>query len=1691
MKRQKNHKTAKLIAALEFIDVRFIEEAGAKIKERPVSGMYFAAGDRKKTVRQMVALVACIALLIAAVPLVTYFSTHLPEIIASIIGEQTTDTDAELTETEITPEETTLPVPETTEEVKHEHNGSEGLIYQINEDGVSATLISGGSCQLMNVQVASRYDGVPVTAIGDYALADLEEMQSLKIPESVKSIGIGAFKNCKNLSSVVIPDTVSYIGANAFENCTSLWVLFLPDALEVIESGLFTNCTALKTVEARNKVRRIIKGAFYGCTALTGLNFNGTSREWNEISKGEYWNIGSAIRQVDCNTGTIKVPAPPEEDSAENDGTPGLEYKLSGVEATLMSVGTCTEKNIVIASTYRGYPVKWIASGVFEGCSDIESVTIPETVVSIGSLAFADCTSLESIYIPASVGSIYSDAFRGCSSLKTIGVDTDNAKYKAVDNCLIQKDSSTLVFACEGCKIPADGSVTSIGSYAFSGMDGLTELLIPEGVTSIMANAIYDCVNLKTVTLPSTITNLHINFISGLESITSLTFPNGNNTYTIEGNCLIDKANKTVLRGYSGSIIPDWITAIGDDAFRGCTNLVSINFPSSLRTIGNSAFRDCTALERIKIHGNVTIMSYAFMYCSNLREVDLGNGVSFGYGYAHIFAYCTGLESISLPESVTRLVSQFEGCTNLREIILHDNITELSGAAFYGCSKLKSVYIGSKVQKLPSNLFEGCKSLTEIVYGGTKHDWYTIEKDSSWMTGAQNLEYVVCVDGSVTASSDTSTLGSFGLIYEINPDGNTATLVGFKNDVSFSGEIVISPSYYGKPVTGISAEAMDQLRNYSGVLVLSSNMNQIPERQFALKPNLKSVVITPGVSSIGDDAFIGCIGMTELTFRGYKSAWEKIEKSDQWNRGAAFTVVHCLDGDVEITPHPLSDDGSAGLQYYVSSEGYATFAGIGTCTETEIVIATNYMGYPVKGITQGALRGNTTVKKVVIPDGIEEISPSAFYECTALVTVSLPDTLRSIGDSAFSGCSSLKNVKLPASLRSIGDYAFGWCSALTSIDLPEGLTSLSGSAFLKTSIKKLYIPKNVTELGWISCETLEALEIHKDNPKYRSVGNCFIDKETKTLIQVFGKPQFPTDGSIEIFGEGALWGRDDITELIIPEGVTYLWNNAIGNNENLKKLHIPSTLEKIEYPIESAFRLKNLEVITVAAGNKTYYAKDNCLIEKETGKLILVNKYGRMPTDGSVKSIGYGPFAGFTWLRSIEIPEGVVSIGSSAFSGCTSLASVSFPESLESIGSYAFGGCTSLKKVELGDNVKHFGTEVFAGCTALEEIRLPKEVEYWAWGIFERCTSLKRIVVPYGVKDFDCRQCTSLTEVILSETVIFADFAGCTALRTVILPQSMTSMYDMFYGCTALREIVIPSGLTKIYRQAFYNCTSLERIVIEGDVTEIGANAFRNCTSLETITLPATLSAIKSEAFRGCTSLREIVFEGSMEEWNKITKGANWDTDTVLAVIRCSDGTVTADAQPEDYSDMSKIPEALRDVLLGKSAFRYAGKGVDILLEDIETSWEKGILKEKDNVAYAVVDMDGDGKLEVVVSTYVDAINNFNNGDKIILREEGGVVYGYHFGGSTLHNGDYMKDIKADGSFTWCTDMPYYNYTSTITFSGESYTIKKHCRYGNSDYYIGESKVTVEEYNEYLTRFEKDHVIWYDLDRFPIEAQKN
>ena len=645
MKREKNYKTARLIEALEYIDVRFIEEAAEKIKTRPTGQAFYGKPSRSKALRQFLALAACVLLLSAAIPAITYLANHLPDIVAFFIGDETTGTDPELTHPETPPTETsrapettfntdpetTAPLYDgTTAEPEPEHNGSYGLEYKMNEDGKSAMLFHRGICTDENVIVASVWNGVPVTRISEAALAEYVKYKTVTIPESVTAIDMRAFKNCTGLENVVLHDGISYIGADAFENCVSLTEITLPKSLEWIQTGLFANCINLQKVIIGNEVERIVYGAFYDCSALRELHYLGTKAEWNAIQKDETWNTKSAITVVHCADGDV--------DLIEYDGSRGLEYRIEGDHAVLVGIGTCTDKDIVTATTYNGLPVTGIDSFEISGNKGITSVTISEGVTHIEVCAFSNCPDLRAVYLPSTLQFLSAGegiAFENCDNIDTIKVADSNPKYYSVGNCLIERGTGNLVLACSKSVLPSDGSIKSIGQFAFGGSDSLEKIVIPEGVTVINPYAFAGCASLKSVTFPDSLTTVRWDAFANCTSLESVK-------------------------------LGDNVTEIGSRVFSGCSSLVDITLPGRVDSFGEEIFAGCPIESIVIPDGVKTLHGGMFANCRKLKSVTLPDGIETIVGFA--FAYCSSLEKITLPRSVTKIQGEvFADCSNLTE----------------------------------------------------------------------------------------------------------------------------------------------------------------------------------------------------------------------------------------------------------------------------------------------------------------------------------------------------------------------------------------------------------------------------------------------------------------------------------------------------------------------------------------------------------------------------------------------------------------------------------------------------------------------------------------------------------------------------------------------------------------------------------------------------------------------------------------------------------------------------------------------------------------------------------------------------------------------------------------------------------------------------------------------------------------
>ena len=331
---------------------------------------------------------------------------------------------------------------------------------------------------------------------------------------------------------------------------------------------------------------------------------------------------------------------------------------------------------------------------------------------------------------------------------------------------------------------------------------------------------------------------------------------------------------------------------------------------------------------------------------------------------------------------------------------------------------------------------------------------------------------------------------------------------------------------------------------------------------------------------------------------------------------------------------------SQGLEYVIVN-GSCTITGLGTCTDTEIIIPEMIDGVPVRTIGYCALQSSKDVVSITIPNSVTSIAMYAFGNCSNLTSINIPDRVTSLDGSMFSGCTSLDKIEIsdtntiyctvngvlfskdqktliaypgvmstyeiPDCVTSIGKYAFYHCDSLTSVTIPDSVTKISDYAFQRCiSLASIVIPDSVTSIGnnvFDNCRSLLSIDI---------------------------------PNSVKNIGQSAFYGCNNLTSVTIPDSVTSIGERAFYGCSGLTSVEIPD----------------------------------------------------------SVTSIGYYAFHGCSSLTSITIPGSVASIpnGESygsvyhigVFSNCTNLRTVIIENGVESIGTYAFFGCSSLTSVYYG-----------------------------------------------------------------------------------------------------------------------------------------------------------------------------------------------------------------------------------------------------------------------------------------------------------------------------------------------------------------------------------------------------------------------
>ncbi len=499
---------------------------------------------------------------------------------------------------------------------------------------------------------------------------------------NIFSIPPEAFSVCSNLKEIIIPEQVTSIGWNAFNGCSNLENIIIPDSVTHIGSSAFSRCTSLTSVTIPDSVTGIDKKAFAGCSNLVNVEIGSGLK-----SLGEDLFRDSPVENISVNEGNKNIIV--ENGIGYNADKTEIMFVMNTVTdvvipSTVIDIGSSFygRTNLQTVSFEEGSKITSIASHAFQGCTSLQSITIPDGVTSIGAQAFYRCTSLASITIPDSITSIGNNIeFQDCSSLYEVINNSDlTITLGGSDNGYVAYYARVLV--------DKEGNRT----YR-SGYDGFTYVDTTDGFRFSYYNGKYQLIAYlgeeETVTLPTD--------INGSE-------------YEIY-----------YFRGAKNVIIPDGVTSIGNYAFDDCTSLESITIPSGVQSIGYEAFRSCTNLTEVNFGENsqlTSIGNYAFDDCTSLQSITIPDSVLSLGSYAF-----TGTAYYNDPanwKNGTLFIGE-----HLIDVYENATVVEAKGGAiaydaFSGCYKLKNLTIGGNHKSLLSSLTNlETLVLTELPF----YDW--------------------------------------------------------------------------------------------------------------------------------------------------------------------------------------------------------------------------------------------------------------------------------------------------------------------------------------------------------------------------------------------------------------------------------------------------------------------------------------------------------------------------------------------------------------------------------------------------------------------------------------------------------------------------------------------------------------------------------------------------------------------------------------------------------------------------------------------------------------------------------------------------------------------------------------------------------------------------------------------------------
>lgn len=877
--------------------------------------------------------------------------------------------------------------------------------------------------------------------------------------------------------------------------------------------------------------------------------------------------------------------------------TANLKYEENGNGYTLVGLRNtqgAVPQNLRIGY-YNGKPVTKIAADAFKNVTGIRYLSIGSCVKEIGADAFAGCR-LENVIIydlnawckikfanvaanPISVSkkfSPYEDIqITAYSTFSTMGIKNISGTYTFAG-----LKASTVHIAAD-TELVGEGTFANCNSLLYVHIDGTA-------AKTVGKDAFLNCESIKTVYDKSSDTG----YLSATANPAYYAEALIVNDEILNGKVLKIKDGTTKINAYAyagldivGVEIPASVTEISSGAFAECNKLATVKFLGdnpALITVGNSAFKGCAALTSITIPKNTaSIGANAFENCSALGEVYVSDTVtSVGNG---AFKGCSALTSIKLPANLTVLSSEiFADCSALKDIELGENIEEIAGYAFLNCVSLSAFEFSANINSVAEGAFKGCTAITEIKFN-----------DGLNTIGASAFEDCLNLKGiGIPNSVDSVGLGAFKGCNSVK--NVYVSFVGETKNVS-SHNTHFGYIFGAKVAEENRASVPSSIEN----VIITGDVISIDAYAFSGCESIVTIELPSTVKSMGAYAFEGCSSLKEVRILDL-AAW----------LGISF-ANYCA--------NPLTYAGSLYETKVVDEK-----------TEYVLIDKLNLGG--IEKVNPYAFYGATSLKSIVVGDGVKTVGNDAFYGCDNVCAVAIAATVESVGARAFFSCDSIDTVYFSSYEAWCGiDFADMFANPLCYIDYVD-LTDES------TNPERIFVNN-------VDITKIVDIDPNPDVVKRVALVDVQIPASV-TKINAYAFAGCEVITSITFLGEAnlteicnfAFYGCKNVVSLTLPASCVTVGNGAFDSCSALTEVN-----------------LKNVQTI----GDRAFA---NC---SAITKIVIPD---------TTVTIGKEAFSGCCAVTELTLGASLKTIGTSAFYGCA-IACLKIPATVKKIGAHAFCEC--------------------------------------------------------------------------------------------------------------------------------------------------------------------------------------------------------------------------------------------------------------------------------------------------------------------------------------------------------------------------------------------------------------------------------